>query len=176
MTGEEGFHPDTRALLAYGRALAGVAPAPKKGGADHVLERLFVLDRTRDGRWALRTFGAELVTLFGRDMRDHDFKTLFLASDQHMLGALIESASLAHAPAVARLDAETACGKRFGVELLISPLKVDARFGERFLGMVQPLGGEDFLEGRHIVRLRVGSLHPPEAKAPARVRLVVNNG
>src|SRR5262249_44778358 len=45
MMGEETFHPDTRALLAYGRALAGTRAAPKKGRADHVLERLFVIER-----------------------------------------------------------------------------------------------------------------------------------
>ena len=51
MMGEETFHPDTRALLAYGRALAGATGAtPKKGGADQVLERLFVIERTKDGR------------------------------------------------------------------------------------------------------------------------------
>ena len=54
--GEETFHPDTRALLAYGRALAGSGAAPKKGGADQVLERLFVIERMKDGRWPVRTF------------------------------------------------------------------------------------------------------------------------
>ena len=66
--GEETFHPDTRALLAYGRALAGANARPKKGGADHVLERLFVIERKKDGRLPIRTFGAELVSLFGRDL------------------------------------------------------------------------------------------------------------
>ena len=57
MMGEETFHPDTRALLAYGRALAGAAgAAPKKGGAEQVLERLFVIERTKDGRMPIRTF------------------------------------------------------------------------------------------------------------------------
>ena len=60
MTGEETFHPDTRALLAYGRALAGVAEAAPKtpaGGADRLAERLFVVDRMGDGRLQVRTFG-----------------------------------------------------------------------------------------------------------------------
>ncbi len=70
MLGEETFHPDTRALLAYGRALAGAGAAPKKGGADQVLERLFVIERMKDGRLPIRTFGSELITLFGADMRE----------------------------------------------------------------------------------------------------------
>ena len=56
MMGEETFHPDTRALLSYGRALAGAGAPPKKGGADRVLERLFVIERTADGRLPIRTF------------------------------------------------------------------------------------------------------------------------
>jgi hypothetical protein len=175
MIGEETFHPDTRALLAYGRALAGAKVTPKKGGADHLLERLFVLERMADGRLPLRSFGSELTALFGRDLKEHDFASLFLAPDLRLLGALIDSAAEAAGPAIARVSAETQCGVRLGAEILLTPLKVDARFGERFLGMVQPLGGEKFLDGRLILRLRIGSLHPPEAKAPAPMRLVVVN-
>src|SRR5262245_48742784 len=85
MMGEETFHPDTRALLSYGRALAGAGAAPKKGAADHVLERLFVIERRADGRLPIRTFGAELVKLFGADLRDHDFAHFFLAPDLAMM-------------------------------------------------------------------------------------------
>ena len=68
MMGEETFHPDTRALLAYGRALAGAGTAPKKGGADQVLERLFVIERTQDSRMPIRTFGKDLIALKIREM------------------------------------------------------------------------------------------------------------
>ena len=164
MMGEETFHPDTRALLAYGRALAGAAGAtPKKGGADQVLERLFVLERTKDGRLPIRTFGQDLIDVFGRDLREHDFSRFFLAPD------------LAGEPAIARVTAETVCGRKLGAEILITPLKVDATLGNRYLGLFQTLGGQDFLGGRNIQRLRLGSLHPPEAKAPAGMRLVVVN-
>jgi len=175
MTGEENFHPDTRALLAYGRALAGAAPKPAKGGADHLLERLFVIERARDGRWPLRSFGTELVRLFGRDLKDHDFAALFLEPDLKLVLALIEAAGAAAEPAIARVSAETQCGKRLGAEVLITPLKVEPMFGERYLGLIQPLGGQAFLDGQPILRLRLGSLHPPEAKLAAKMRLVVVN-
>ncbi|MES1198562.1 MAG: PAS domain-containing protein [Pseudomonadota bacterium] len=177
MIGEETFHPDTRALLAYGRALAGSgAPPPKKGGADQVLERLFVIERMKDGRWPLRTFGAELVKLFGRDLKENDFAKLWLEPDLKLMTALIDAASAAGEPGIARVTAETADARRLGAELLITPLRVEPRFGDRFLGMFQSLGGDAFLDGRPIVRLRLGSLHPPEAKTPKPgVRLVVVN-
>lgn len=176
MMGEETFHPDTRALLAYGRALAGAAGAtPKKGGADQVLERLFVLERTKDGRLPIRTFGQDLVDVFGRDLREHDFSRFFLAPDLALMNALIDACAAAGEPAIARVTAETVCGRKLGAEILITPLKVDATLGNRYLGLFQTLGGQDFLGGRNIQRLRLGSLHPPEAKAPAGMRLVVVN-
>lgn len=174
MMGEETFHPDTRALLAYGRALAGGAAAPRKGGADQVLERLFVIERTKEGRWPLRTFGAELIALFGRDLKEHDFAALFLEPDKRLFLALIEACGEAGEPGIARVRAEAAGGVAIGAEILLTPLKIEHNLGERYLGLFQPLGGEAFLAGRPIIRLRLGSLHPPAAKAAA-VRLVVNN-
>jgi len=175
MLGEETFHPDTRALLAYGRALAGVGEAPKKGGADQVLERLFVVERMKDGRMPIRTFGQDLVKVFGRDMREHDFQRFFLEPDLRLVNALIDSCVAAGEPAIARVTAETACGKQVGAEILLTPLKVAAQLGNRFLGLFQALGGEQFLGGRHIQRLRLGSLHPPQAKTPKGLRLAVVN-
>jgi hypothetical protein len=175
MLGEESFHPDTRALLAYGRALAGGRAAAKKGRADHVLERLFVIERQSEGRMPVRSFGSELVTLFGRDLRDHDFARLWLSPDLALVTALIDSAAAANEPAIARVVAESNCGRKLGAEILITPLRVTANLGDRFLCLFQPLGGEGFLAGRTLARFKLGSLHPPEAKTPKGMRLVVVN-
>ena len=175
MMGEETFHPDTRALLAYGRALAGSGASPKKGGADQVLERLFVIERAKDGRLPIRTFGQELVQVFGRDLREHDFARFFLAPDLALVNAVMDASEAAGEPAIARVMAETICGKQLGAEILLTPLKVDHALGNRFLGLFQTLGGENFLNGRPIQFLRLGSLHPPAAKAPKGMRLVVVN-
>lgn len=175
MMGEETFHPDTRALLAYGRALAGASAPPKKGGADRVLERLFVIERTKDGRLPIRTFGQELVNVFGRDLKEHDFARFFLAPDLALVNALIDACAAAGEPAIARITAETVGGHFLGAEILLTPLKVDQLLGNRYLGLFQPLGGEPFLGGRPIQLIRLGSLHPPMAKSPKGMRLVVVN-
>ena len=175
MMGEETFHPDTRALLAYGRALAGAGAPPRKGGADQVIERLFVIERTKDGRMPIRTFGQDLVKLFGRDLREHDFARFFLAPDLVMVNALIDACAAAGEPGIARITAEASGGAFLGAEILLTPLKVDHKLGNRFLGLFQSLGGEPFLDGRSIQLLRLGSLHPPAAKAPKGMRPVVVN-
>lgn len=177
MMGEETFHPDTRALLAYGRTLAGTGAAtPRKHGrADQVLERLFVIERAREGRWPIRTFGADLVRLFGQDLKEHDFARFWLAPDLKLLTALIDSCACAGEPGIARVTAETGCGRILGAEILFTPLKVEQAMGERYLGLFQSLGGHAFLNTEPIQRLRLGSLHPPLAKTPKGVRLVVSN-
>lgn len=175
MHGEETFHPDTRALLGHGRELAGQGGPGRRRRAEHVLQRLFVFERTPDGRWPVRTCGAEVAERFGRDLCDTDFACFWLHPDQRLLAAFIDAIAAAQAPGIIRGVGETACGAHLGVELLITPLKVEPCFGERFLGMLQPLGGESFLEGRPLIRLRAGALHPPAAKPPPTVRLVVSN-
>lgn len=177
MMGEETFHPDTRALLAYGRTLAGSGATPprKHGRADQVLERLFVIERAKDGRWPIRTFGADLVKLFGQDLKEHDFARFWLAPDLKLMTALIEACAAASEPGIARVTAETGCGRILGAEILLTPLKVEQPIGERYLGLFQSLGGHAFLNTQPIHRLRLGSIHPPLAKSPKGVRLVVSN-
>lgn len=175
MMGEETFHPDTRALLAYGRALAGAGAPPKKGGADQVLERLFVIERLPDGRLPIRTFGAELVDLFGADMREHDFGRYFLAPDLALVRAMIAACEAAGEPGILRVTAETGDHRVLGAEILLTPLKFDANLGSRFLGLFQSLGGADFVSARTILRLKLGSLHPPAAKTPRGPRLAIVN-
>lgn len=179
MIGEESFHPDTRALLAYGRALAGQGPSPARalaGGADHLAERLFVFDRSGDGRLIVRTFGAELVTLFGSDLKDRDLCGIWPEGDHALLRAFVAAVGAAAAPGVARALGETACGRRIGMEMLLTPLRMVPSTSDRFLGLFQPLGGQAFLNGRTVVVLRLGALHLPEGRIqPAGLRLVVSN-
>jgi hypothetical protein len=175
MMGEETFHPDTRALLQYGRALSG-GPAPPRGGADRMVERLFVIEQASGGRLTVRTFGQELVGLFGRDLKESDWAELWLKPDLELLVAFLSVCAQAGDPGILRVAAETVCGARLGAEILLTPLTQAAQQGDRFLGLFQPLGGEAFISGQRIARLRLGSLHPPKAKTASNVRLVVSNG
>jgi hypothetical protein len=92
-----------------------------------------------------------------------------------MMNALIAACEAAGEPAIVRVLAETACGRQLGAEILLTPLRVDTRLGDRFLGLFQALGGEPFLDGRPIRLMRARSLHPPLAKSPTAMRLVVVN-
>ncbi len=175
MTAEDAFHPDTSALVAYGRAIAAGRAPPAIKAADRLADRLFVLDGLQAGRATFLTFGAELIALFGRDLRGGDLGALFLAPDRALAQALLGAVLDANAPAVATALGETACGLRLHVEVGVTPLAKGVLPGERLLGLVQPLGGEGFLEGRPIARLRLTRLHPPLARIPARPRLVVSN-
>lgn len=178
MVGEESFHPDTRALLSYGRALSGIGTAPPGGGAASLAGRLFVIDRLPSGRLQVRTFGSDLVTLFGADLRDADLRDLFLPADQLLLAAFIGAVEAANEPGVARLLGETKDARRLGAEMLLTPLRTEVHQTDRLLGLFQPLGGEALLQGRPLIQLKIGALHPPFARPPAPtsgLKLVVSN-
>ena len=114
--------PDTPAIALdnVSKHFAGAGAAPKKGGADQVLERLFVIERMKDGRLPIRTFGAELVNMFGADMREHDFSRYFLAPDLAMVNALINACEVAGEPGILRVTAETGDRRMLGAEILLT--------------------------------------------------------
>ncbi len=170
------FHPDTQALLAYGRAIAAGQNPPAIKSAGGLADRLFVIDGLGDGRAMFLTFGAELMVLFRRDLRRSDLKALFLEPDAKMLQCFLAAIAAANQPGVACLIAETNRNTRIGIELLATPLAKGVLAGERLLGLIQPLGGEAFLKDERVERLRIVSLHPPLARAPVQpLRLVVSN-
>lgn len=177
---DEPFHPDTRALLDYGRAIADGRSPPSIKAADRMADRLFVIDGVAEGRANFLTFGAELVTLFKRDLRRTDLLDLFLPSDRALMRAFLASIASANQPGIVCGLAETECGMKVGVELLATPLAKGVLSGERLLGLIQPLGGETLLEKRALTRLRITSLFPPAAREPVAkpirgLRLIVNN-
>ncbi|HWA22776.1 MAG TPA: PAS domain-containing protein [Caulobacterales bacterium] len=175
---DEPFHPDTRALLEYGKAIAAGRTPPTVNAADKLGDRLFVIDGVPDGRANFLTFGSELITLFKRDLRRTDMLDLFLPADRGLIRAFVAAVSSANQPGVVCTVAETECGVRVGVEILVTPLAKGVLSGERLLGLMQPLGGEGFLGEKAISRLRINSLFPPTARErvkPQPIRLVVSN-
>lgn len=172
----EPFHPDTRALLDYGRAIAAGSAPPSIKAADRMADRLFVIDGVSEGRANFLTFGSELVALFKRDLRRTDLLDLFLPADRALLRAFLSAVASANQPGVVCGVAETKCGMQVGVEILTTPLAKGVLSGERLLGLIQPLGGESLLEHRPLTRLRVNSIFPPAARETVKpLRLVVSN-
>lgn len=173
---DEPFHPDTRALLDYGLAIASGRTPPAVNAADKLGDRLFVIDGVKDHRANFLTFGSELVALFRRDLRRTELLDLFLPADRALMRALIGAVSSANQPGVACCAAEAQDGTKVGIEILLTPLAKGVLSGERLLGLMQPLGGEGFLGAAAITRLRVMSLFPPAARERQRpIRLVVSN-
>ncbi|HVY02580.1 MAG TPA: PAS domain-containing protein [Caulobacterales bacterium] len=173
---EIAFHPDTQALLEYGRAIAAGLNPPSIKSADGLADRLFVVDGVSEGRSTFLTFGAELMVLFRRDLRRTELRDLFLEPDQKLIQAFLSAVTAANQPGVACAVAESVSGLKLGLEILATPLAKGVLAGERLLGLIQPLGGEGFMAGEKIVRVRLISLHPPLAKAPVQpLRLVVSN-
>lgn len=173
MISESTFHPDTRALLSYSRALAGVGKAPSGASADRLVERLFVIEES-GGAFRMRTAGAELEALFGSSLMGADMLGFLPEPQRPLLRAFIGAVSSADLPGVVVASAETRVGRRLAVEILITPLRaIDA--DRRCLGLFQPLGGEPFIRNSPIVRVEIGALYAPEAKRAASLRLVVSN-
>jgi hypothetical protein len=175
------LHPNTRAMLSAwqhleaapqsaGRSalpsLTGGWPGVKaEGDFTGLMGKMFAIERVSEADFCFRLAGAGLETLMGRQLAEQNFLGLFRDHDRTMMSALIEATGAGHAYGMARALGESIEGKRLELEIAIAPLDAPPRPAKRFLGLVQPLGGERLLAGRPLTRLRLTAIYPPRVSA-----------
>lgn len=180
---DRSIHPNTKILLdAWRRLNAKAAEAatetPRVNDHPGLVERLFVLEKKRDGAWLFRTAGGTLTSLLGRHLIDHDFLNMWTGPDRPMMSAFLDAVQLDSAPGVIRGRGETMTGQRVELELTLMPLakQSEQTDNQRLLGLYQTLGGEAFLKGRPVWRHRISMLVPPDTRlAEPRLKLVASN-
>jgi hypothetical protein len=182
---EQTAHPDSRALIESWRALVGQDDVGASQGmpprnVNAFVERLFLLEQMDAPTWAFKVVGREIAGLTGRDLRGHDFASLWSGADRALVRALAQASLEASAPATIRARGETIERQRLEIEIVLAPMIVPRRGGARLLGLFQPLGGEALLRGRPLIRLAAMGLYPPTITGAApglmsKFKLVASN-
>lgn len=175
-------HPNTQTLLS---AWARMNESPEaRGGveraSDHpdLLECLFVIQRSDEGRWLFRNAGDQLNQLLGRDLGQHDCLNFWTGHDRAMVESLIDSVRESRKPGILHATGETLTGTSVNIELTFAPLPnpQKAKDQSRLLGLYQILQPRMILKGRPVWRHRVTAVYPPKPdRQPAQLRLVANN-
>lgn len=169
-------HPNTQALLDAWRRLSLGATATVGGPTTEdypdLVGRLFVLNHVGDRDYCLRRVGYAMERLFGRQLVEHNFLSLWSEPDRRLVAAALVAAAADRGPAIIRARGETLTGRRVDLEFALAPLLGGDGVPRRFLGLCQSMTGEDLLNGRPLRRLQAIALFPPAPNHDPAIRLV----
>lgn len=168
-------HPNTQAVLAAWKRLSlgqvdGVGP--QAGDYPGLIGRLFVLTHIDEADFSFRRAGFGLEKLFGRQLAEHNFLSLWTAADRQLVAAALASAAADKGPALVKARGESLDGRRVDLEFALAPLFTE-NAPTRFLGLCQLTTPPEALAGRPLRRLQVVAVYPPApvSEAPA-IRIV----
>jgi hypothetical protein len=160
-------------MLTYARAVAHGAEPGRIGVEPGVADRLFVLEWVNKASLRVRAVSPGAQALLMPDLKEGEFGGLLSEQDRALFHALLGACTQTKEPGILRAVGDSPSAHTLGLEIMLGPLKPETAGVGRFLGFVQPLGGEELLQGRQIVRIRIGAVLAPFARStPARPRLV----
>ncbi len=166
-------HPNTQAVLdAWRRLSAGEADldGPTTDDYPGLVGRLFVLSHVADGDYSFRRVGQALERLFGRQLAEHNFLSIWNGPDRELVSAALGAATIERGPTLIHARGETLTGKQVELEFALAPLP--GRNGTRYLGLCQAMTPETVLAGRPLSRLQAVAVYPPSSSEPPAVRIV----
>ncbi|MEL6859928.1 MAG: PAS domain-containing protein [Pseudomonadota bacterium] len=175
-------HPNTLTLLSAWERMSETG-APVTGvekASDHpeLLECLFVIERSDEGRWLFRNAGTQLGQLLGRDLAEHDCLDFWTGHDRNMVESLIASVRESRRPGIIHATGETLTGTQVNIELTLAPLPISPTGSglQRLLGLYQLVEPRAVLKDRPVWRHRVTGMFPPSIERPQpHLRLVASN-
>lgn len=145
----------TQAVFAYWDGLRGSRSAPERGEIEpgavrHALLDTFILENGKGGL-AFRLAGTRLCAMFGGELRDRTFASLWTEPVSRVeIMRMVDAVMDESAGAVTGLRASTAHGASADFELLVLPLRHGGKTHSRVLGALSPVIPPDWL-GQHPV-------------------------
>ena len=168
-------HPNTEAVLDAWRRLSSGLPAasgPMTDDYPGVIGRLFVLNHVGAGDYCFRRAGQSLEAMFGRQLAEHNFLSLWGESDRGLVAACLETARMDRGPALIQARGQTLDGKQLDLEFALAPLMGAIGAPVRFLGLCQTTSGDAVLGPRPLHRLQAVALFPPAPLPTPTIRIV----
>lgn len=141
-----------------------------------LVESLFVVTCGADDQFAFRNVGPGVERLFGRELVEHDFLSLWEGSDRSLVLAAARSAIVDNGPVVLSACAAVLEGKAVELEFTLAPIRNASGDVSRLLGLCQTLSLAAEANGRPIGRMRLVAVFPPATpRTKPQLRLVVCN-
>lgn len=156
-------HRHTRALYDYWNRLRAGAPAPRRGVVEPAdiraqLGDTFILDASSRPAVPFRLAGTRLCSLYGREMKNRDFQSLFVSRDGGAVETLVAAVSVDAAAAVVGLEGRNDRGDTIALEMLLLPLSNGSLRYDRILGILVPMENPYWLGLHAVMEQRVTSM------------------
>lgn len=171
------IHPNTRVVLDAWKRLADGVQANEGPATDDdpgLVGSLFVLNHLGARDYAFSRAGGSLERLFGRQLIDHNFLSIWSEGDRQIVEAGLAVALQDCGATVIHARGETLVGKRIDLEFSLAPLVRGSAPTNRFLGLCQAITPEEVLNGRPVCRLQALAVYPPAPDREAAIRLVAS--
>lgn len=172
------LHPNTQVVLdAWKRLSDGqmASEGPATEDDPGLVSNLFVLNHVGESDFAFRRAGNALERLFGRQLVDYNFLSIWNEGDRRLIAAGLAVALRDRGPLLIRARGETLAGKRIDIEFALAPILRDANAANRLLGLCQATTPEECLHGRPLRRLQALAIYPPAPAAEPVIRVVSSN-
>lgn len=174
------LHPNTERLAEYWRDQAGPRGLPSRTAINpadfaRLLPQVFMLGRAETGALPFRLVGGFVAELHGRDLRGINALTLWSPRDQLQLRSVLDQARRRPQPIVVTAEARTAEGASVAMEVLFAPLSSRTGQADRFIGLYQPLGLIQNLDGQPVQQMVIQAIEGAEVETPA-LRLAALDG
>jgi hypothetical protein len=161
-------HPASQAFFAYWDSKRGDARAPERSDIEpsamrELLGDIFVLSSVAEAGYPFRIAGTRVCALFGRDMKDQRFTSLFAAESRHEIEEITAVVADEMLPAIAGLTAMSPCGATTHLELLLLPFNNRAHTPISLTGMLAPFDASHGTLGE-LTLTSWRYIHPPPQK------------
>ena len=136
-------HQATREFFAYWDGKRGDARAPDRSEIEpaalrELLGDIFVLSCDAVAGYPFRVAGTRVCALFGRDLKDQSFSSLFAAEFRQEIEDIVGAVSEDTLPAIAGLRATSPRGITAHLELLLLPFSNRAHTPVSLTGLLAP--------------------------------------
>ena len=169
----------SRELFGYWTAKRGTRPAPERGEIEpsairRALGDVFILEFDRHQSHPFRLAGTRVCALFGRELKNQPFLSLWDAPSRLTMANLLDTVADEKNGLVASANGRTAQGWAQDVELLLLPLTQRGDTHARIIGALTPLAIPFWLGSAKLGGLTLGNLRhlDPACEAPSAARLV----
>jgi hypothetical protein len=173
----------SRELFGYWTARRGTRPAPERGEIEpgairRALGDVFILEFDRRAGHPFRLAGTRVCALFGRELKNEPFVSLFDEETRTQVAQLLAVVADEISGVVAGVSARTGEGWSQDLELVLLPLAQRRDTHARMIGALAPLNVPFWLGVSRLGSLTLGNvrhLNPALEASPA-ARLVAGTG
>jgi len=156
-------HASSRELFAYWNERRGDRKAPERADIEPAAIRkslgdTFILGSDPPARHAFRLAGTRVCALFGRELREEPFISLWDEADRPTVRELVTDVADETLAVVAGATARTTNDFKADLEWLLLPLRHRGRTHLRMIGVLAPIAVPLWLGAGRIERLKLGSL------------------